>query len=127
MLTREVIKFALYHGCGKIQIENLTSLRQRDLKSEFRRLMWVPSKFKELLAYKADLEGIEVVEVNPRNTSRRCSICGHIDKDNRKTQRDFVCLKCGEKMNADYNAAKNIAFATGDVIGNGYIVASDDA
>ena len=30
-------------------------------------------------------------------------------------------------MQADYNAARNIALATDDVIENGYIAASDDA
>lgn len=47
--------------------------------------------------------------VDPRNTSRTCPICGHIDKANRKTQAKFVCVKCGHTANADINAAINIA------------------
>ncbi len=43
------------------------------------------------------------------NTSRGCSACGYIDKANRKNQSDFVCLKCGFALNADFNAALNIS------------------
>ena len=124
--TRQVIKFCLQHGCGTIHVENLTQLRTKELqeeKSEYKRLMWVPSKFNELLAYKAEELGIQIVKVNPRNTSRRCHRCGHISKDNRKSQSKFICEKCGDgskPINADYNAAKNIALASGEVIKEGY-------
>lgn len=129
-LTRQVIKFCIQNGCGKIHMEDLSTLRQKDAESEFRRLLWVPSKFYELLVYKAKEIGIEVVKVNPRNTSKRCSECGHISKANRKTQAQFLCEMCGEgkkPVNADYNAAKNIALATGEVIAKGYIGSEPDA
>ena len=42
-------------------------------------------------------------------TSQTCSRCGNIDKENRQTQETFVCTKCGVKLNADHNAAINIA------------------
>jgi transposase len=48
--------------------------------------------------------------VDPAYTSQQCSACGYIDKGNRKTQAEFVCLKCNHTENADVNAAKNIAF-----------------
>jgi IS605 OrfB family transposase len=122
-LTREVIKFCLQHGCGTIHMEDLTKLRQRDVLSEYRRLMWVPSKFHEQLAYKAAEAGIEIIRINPRNTSKRCSQCGHISRGNRRNQAHFVCEECGDPakpVNADYNAARNIALAEGDVIEKGY-------
>ena len=46
-------------------------------------------------------------QVNPANTSRRCSTCGFTHPDNRDDE-DFECLKCGYENHADYNAAKNI-------------------
>ncbi|MFA5025083.1 MAG: transposase [Candidatus Shapirobacteria bacterium] len=52
--------------------------------------------------------GILVSKVNPAYTSQRCSVCGHINKGNRKGL-EFLCLECGNKSNADYNAARNIA------------------
>ena len=42
-------------------------------------------------------------------TSQECSTCGHVEKDNRKTQDLFICQDCGYRDNADRNAAKVIA------------------
>ncbi len=49
-----------------------------------------------------------LVEVNPAYTSQRCSVCGHTEKENRKTQARFQCVSCGFVSNADTNAAINI-------------------
>ena len=49
-----------------------------------------------------------VVPVDPRNTSRTCSACGHCEKRNRKSRDEFVCRHCGLVLPADVNAAKNI-------------------
>ena len=46
--------------------------------------------------------------MDARHTSQRCSKCGHREKDNRKSQAEFVCLSCGIEQHADINAAKNI-------------------
>jgi transposase len=58
--------------------------------------------------YKGKLAGIPVVTVDARNTSRTCNVCSHIDKANRKSQAEFVCLHCGHSENADLNASRNI-------------------
>ena len=42
-------------------------------------------------------------------TSQRCSACGHIAAGNRKNQAVFACLACAFTLNADVNAARNIA------------------
>ena len=49
-----------------------------------------------------------LVEVNPAYTSQTCSHCGHVEKENRKTQARFQCVSCGFVSNADTNAATNI-------------------
>lgn len=121
-LSRQAIKFAVQNNVEKIQVEDLSSLRQADFSSQYRRLIWTPAKLIEMLTYKAKEYGIEVVKINPRNTSKRCSACGHIAPENRETQARFVCKNCGTVMNADYNAAKNIASASGEVIRKGYTV-----
>ena len=66
------------------------------------------SQFGEYLHYKARLSGGQVVEVDPKNTSRRCSSCGHVAQENRESQAAFLCKKCGHSDNADHNAALNI-------------------
>jgi putative transposase len=59
--------------------------------------------FFEFLNYKTN-----VVKVNPAYTSQTCSKCGHVAKENRKTQSLFECISCGHTANADYQACQNI-------------------
>ncbi len=68
-------------------------------------------EFHRLLQYKLDWQGGSLVEVDYRNTSQRCSCCGHTEKRNRKSQGIFKCLNCGHEENADVNAAINILTA----------------
>ena len=50
-----------------------------------------------------------VEKVPPAYTSQRCSACGHVAKENRKSQAVFRCTACNFACNADVNAARNIA------------------
>jgi transposase len=50
-----------------------------------------------------------VEKVKPAFTSQRCSACGHVDANSRKSQALFACTACGYVDNADVNAANNIA------------------
>jgi putative transposase len=50
-----------------------------------------------------------VEKIDPAFTSQRCSACGHIAAESRKSQALFACVACGCTLNADVNAAKNIA------------------
>ncbi|MEU8399312.1 transposase [Nonomuraea sp. NPDC048892] len=64
--------------------------------------------FLTILSHKAEGAGRELIAVNPANTSRTCSRCGHCAKENRLTQAVFRCTACGHTAHADVNAAKNI-------------------
>ncbi|MDF2709646.1 MAG: transposase [Nonomuraea muscovyensis] len=64
--------------------------------------------FLTILAHKAESAGRELIAVNPANTSRTCSRCGHVAKENRLTQAAFACTACGHTAHADVNAAINI-------------------
>ena len=68
-------------------------------------------RFFEFLEYKLERNGGKLVRVDPRFTSQKCSCCGHISKENRKNQAEFVCVDCGFTANADYNASLNILAA----------------
>lgn len=48
-------------------------------------------------------------------TSLRCSACGWIDKNSRKSQAEFVCSSCGFACNADTNASINVAAGQGGI------------
>jgi len=50
-----------------------------------------------------------VEKVNAAYTSQRCSRCGHIASEPRKSQAVFRCVACGVTCHADVNAARNIA------------------
>ena len=59
------------------------------------------------IEYKAQEMGKDVVYVDPRYTSQKCSMCGYINNNNRKGS-IFHCLSCNYELNADLNAARNI-------------------
>jgi len=65
-------------------------------------------EFRRQLQYKLDWNGGMLIAVPPQNTSRTCPACGHISKDNRQTQAEFVCVECGYENNADVVGAINI-------------------
>ena len=52
--------------------------------------------------------GIQIIAVNPAYTSQECSRCHYVSKENRKTQKDFVCQHCHFSCNADVNAGRVI-------------------
>lgn len=105
IISRSVVDFALKNRCGTIQMENLSGIGELStfLKN------WPYYDLQTKIEQKAKEVGIVVRKINPKYTSQRCHKCGHISSENRKTQANFVCEKCGYSTNADFNAAKNIA------------------
>ena len=100
--------------CSAIVLENLQGIsgkkNMKRLGKNLRSMIssWSFFQLQNFIEYKALLSGVSVVRVSPKNTSRECNICGHTDKDNRKTQEAFLCLDCGHREHADSNAAKTI-------------------
>ena len=101
-----------------IVLEDLKGIRERARKGTRKTVnktmrqalsSWAFYQLRQFIEYKAKAAGVTVIYVDPRNTSRTCSKCGHIDKKNRKDQEHFVCTSCGYALNADINAAINIA------------------
>ncbi len=96
-----------------IAIEDLQGIRERAsvLSREVRWLMgsWAFDQLRQFLGYKCEAAGVSLILIDPRNTSRTCSKCGHCEKANRKSQAKFECLSCGFCANADKNAACNIS------------------
>lgn len=117
--SREVIKQALKHNAGTIHMESLKDFgkgKEGYVKDEYKYLLryWSYYELQSMIEYKAKLEGIEVKYIDPAYTSQTCSYCG--ERGERKKQEEFVCTnpQCkrrGEKINADFNAARNIAMS----------------
>ena len=65
-------------------------------------------RFFQFLVYKAEETGRHIEFVNPRNTSKKCSKCGFINKDVVLGIEKWTCPECGCHHDRDKNAAKNI-------------------
>jgi len=110
-ISKKIVQTAV-HSRKAIALETLTGIRERG--SAWSREMrwqlgnWAFHELANFITYKARRVGIPVVFVDPRNSSRTCSACGHCDKANRKSQSQFLCLQCGFQTNADRNAALNL-------------------
>jgi IS605 OrfB family transposase len=131
IFSKSVIEFAIQNGAGAIQMERLAGFG-RDKNNEvdegykFVLRYWSLFELQSMIEYKAKAAGIEVRYVDPYHTSQTCSFCGHYEKGQRISQSKFVC-KCTEctkgkgkqradgtfeGINADWNAARNIALST---------------
>ena len=55
--------------------------------------------------YKALRQGKLVITVPPAYSSQECAVCTFTSPDNRPSQAEFVCQRCGHIDNADHNAA----------------------
>ena len=116
-ISKYIVDFAIKNNCGNIQMEDLTkataNVNEKMLKD------WSYYDLQQKITYKAQQNGIKVKKVNPKYTSKRCSVCGCIHEDNRdckNNQAKFECQVCGHKENADINASKNIAIPDIDKI-----------
>jgi len=110
VIAKRIIQVAKALGMG-IAIEDLHNFKKTVRKEQREQFgKWAFGELTAFIEYKARLEGIPVIKVDPRNTSRTCSCCGFCDKKNRKSQALFICQTCGYTINADLNAAKNISF-----------------
>jgi IS605 OrfB family transposase len=110
-ISKTIVQAAKDTGRG-IAVEDLNGIRGRitarggDARN--RLSGWSFHQLVGFLSYKAQDAGIPIVQVDPRNTSKTCSVCGHCEKANRKSQAEFLCKHCGFSANADWNAARNI-------------------
>ncbi len=111
-LSREIVDTVAENGGTILHVERLLGIRERTKTTrKVNRMMnsWTFRELMTLITHKAARLGIEVVEVDPRRTSRTCPQCGHAHAGNRPAQATFNCQKCGYTANADYVASRNIA------------------
>ncbi len=91
---------------GTVEIPAKNASAKRGLNRSITQQSW--GMFFALLEYKLQERGGQLIKVDPKHTSQICNVCGHVSKENRKSQSKFVCTACGHSANADTNAAKNI-------------------
>lgn len=111
-LSKRLVHEASESGRGLV-IEDLTHIRKRTKvrkKQRYRHNSWAFAQLRDFLSYKCAIAGVPLAVVDPRNTSRTCSECGHCEKANRQGE-TFHCRSCGYTANSDVNGAKNIRVA----------------
>lgn len=111
VISKEIVARAEGTRRG-IKLEDLGGIRDRITVRRGQRVVlhsWAFFQLRTFIAYKAILAGVPLILVDPRNTSRECSQCGHIAKENRPSQSKFRCVSCGHETHADFNAACVIA------------------
>jgi IS605 OrfB family transposase len=130
IFSKSIIEYAVKNNAGAIQMERLTGFgrdKNDEVDSDFKFILryWSFFELQTMIEYKANAAGIEVRYVDPYHTSQTCSFCGHYEKGQRLNQSTFVCKNpdCekgkGKKLsdgtyqgiNADWNAARNIALS----------------
>lgn len=118
-ISRSIVAAAKEQGKG-ISIEELTGIRfnskrrNKSFKTKLGR--WSFSDLRQKLEYKSKLSGVMLAVVNPCYSSQTCSCCKHIGK---RTNKVFKCTNKNCKVDtidADFNAAQNIALLGGSII-----------
>lgn len=107
-VSKNVVDFAVKHNAKYINVEDLSGFDS----SKFILRNWSFYELQQFITYKAKRYRIEVRKINPYHTSQICSCCGNWEEGQRIDQSHFVCKKCGAELNADFNAARNIAKST---------------
>ena len=116
-----IVDFTVRYNAGIIKLELLEGYGRDEngklLKGDFILRNWSYFELQTLIEEKAKREGIQVVFIDPYHTSQTCAECGHYEEGQRILQQEFVCKNpdCknyNETVQADYNAARNIARST---------------
>jgi putative transposase len=101
-LHKESTKISKKYGLVFLEDLNVSGMsKNKNLSKHILDAGW--SEFRTLLSYKS-----KVILVDPKYTSQKCNVCGHIDSRSRISQSEFVCTNCGNIDNADKNASLNI-------------------
>jgi IS605 OrfB family transposase len=93
---------------ARLVVEDLSFRPTRLSRSLNRRLgRWLKGYLQERLAYKAELNGVELKVVSAAYTSQTCPRCWFTSEKNRRGDR-FECGNCGLTGSADAVAATNV-------------------
>jgi putative transposase len=84
---------------------NLRGLARSRLAKSILDAAW--GAFLDILTYKAASAGGQVVRINPRYTTQKCSKCGELVQKSLPV-RTHICPWCGYVADRDVNAAQNI-------------------
>jgi putative transposase len=103
-ISKEIVETARRTGRG-VAVEDLTGIRgrvtARSGDARNRPSGWSFHQLYTFLAYKAQIAGVPVVQVDPAYASQTCPECGHCGRSNRRSQSEFRCQRCHHEQHAD--------------------------
>ena len=107
-ITSNFVKWARERGAGVIVIGDVTGIRNCAKYNKVANQKihgWLFRRITDLIKYKAEGVGIDVVFVSEENTSQTCPVCGHKYKP---SDRNFRCPVCSFEYHRDGVGAINI-------------------
>ncbi len=110
-ISKNIVTKANENNVKTIVVGDITDIRKNThwRKKQSQKLhSWSFSKLIQQIEYKSTLSGIRFVRVSEMNTSKTCSICGTIRKNNRIKRGLYKCKICSNVINSDVNGATNI-------------------
>lgn len=114
--AKEVAEFFKRYRASTVQMEELSGIKEReDFFSTYLRMYWNYGQLQQTIENKLKEYGITVKYISPKDTSKKCHSCGHInDYFTFKFRQEnkfplFKCERCNVECSPDFNAAKNIA------------------
>jgi len=120
-ITRELIRVAKQYNVGTIKMEDLTGITTNS-KDYFLK-SWAYYQLQTYIEYKAKEEGIDILWVDPKDTSNTCPTCKNSDPLNRndKDKTKFRCInfECDDfdkVKDADLVGAYNICLKEGQSV-----------
>ncbi|MEM3827745.1 MAG: transposase [Conexivisphaerales archaeon] len=115
-LYRTAVRFLAEHlwrlGVSEVYV-GYPYMVSQDNGNEYNTNVWWYRKILGWLRDAFEEYGVKLYVVNEYGTSKRCSICGVVHENGRRYRGLFVCAKTGRQINADINAALNIARKVG--------------
>jgi len=108
----KVIKNLPWDEIQVLGIEDLTNLKKNTSKKSYKKLRkqmapWAYSQVVMRIRNKSEENRVHLLEVDPKNTSRICPLCGWESIKNRSKE-SFHCKQCGHKADADYVGSLNL-------------------
>jgi len=115
-ISKDVVNNAV-ETKSMIIFEDLKGIRKLYRKgngqgNKYRRRLnsWSFYELQRQIEYKAKWEGIPVIFVDPKCTSKLCPICGDRIQEDRQNRRKLWCSNCKRSMDRDVVASMNIAY-----------------
>ncbi|MBS7627828.1 transposase [Candidatus Bathyarchaeota archaeon] len=106
-ISRAIVNEALEND-SMIVLGDLKGIRKNGKGRKFNRKLnngFPYHRLSQFIEYKARWEGIPVIKISERDTSKLCHKCG---QKGVRVGSSFKCSNCGYSCNADYNGAMNI-------------------